>query len=94
VGIAGNKAAIMAHANPDQFVKDKIESFWRQPQVADMSASGLRGTVRLQPTIPLGAQWFNSFRTCTDGCDLATNGYENRRLPHSTRNPSRSGLNG
>jgi hypothetical protein len=59
VGVARNRAAIMVHANPDQFVKDKIESFWRQPQVADMSASGLRGTVRLQRTIPFGAKWFN-----------------------------------
>ncbi|GEC17140.1 DUF262 domain-containing protein [Nitrobacter winogradskyi] len=59
VGVARNKAAIMAHANPDQFVKDKIENFWQQPQVAEMSASGLRGTVRLQRTIPFGAQWFN-----------------------------------
>ncbi|HEY3624387.1 MAG TPA: DUF262 domain-containing protein, partial [Roseiarcus sp.] len=59
VRVARNRAAIMVHANPDQFVKDKIESFWRQPQVADMSASGLRGTVRLQRTIPFGAKWFN-----------------------------------
>jgi hypothetical protein len=59
VGIARNKTAIVARANPDQFVKDQIESFWQQPQVAEMSASGLRGTVRLQRTIPFGAQWFN-----------------------------------
>jgi Protein of unknown function DUF262 len=59
VGVARNKAAIIIHANPDQFVKDKIATFWRQPQVAEMSASGLRGTVRLQRTIPFGTQWFN-----------------------------------
>jgi hypothetical protein len=59
VGVARNKAAIILHADPDLFVKDKIASFWRQPQVAEMSASGLRGTVRLQRTIPFGAQWFN-----------------------------------
>lgn len=58
-GVARNRAAIMAQADPDRFVKEKIESFWQQPQVADMSASGLRGTVRLQRTIPFGAQWFN-----------------------------------
>ncbi|WP_041927128.1 DUF262 domain-containing protein [Methylocystis sp. SC2] len=59
VGVARNKAAIVVHANPDQFVKDRIEGFWRERQVAEMSASGLRGTVRLQRTIPFGAQWFN-----------------------------------
>jgi hypothetical protein len=58
VGVARNKTAIMAHAKPDHFVADKIETFWRQPAVADMSASGLRGTVRLQRTIPFGARWF------------------------------------
>jgi hypothetical protein len=59
VGVAKNKSAIMVHASPDQFVKDKIEGFWQQPQVAEMSASGLRGTVRLQRTIPFGAGWFS-----------------------------------
>ncbi len=59
MGIARNKAAIMVHLNPDQFVKDRIESFWQQSQVTEMSASGLRGTVRLQRTIPFGALWFN-----------------------------------
>lgn len=59
VGIARNKAAIMARGNPDDYVKDRIASFWQQPEVPEMSASGLRGTVRLQRTIPFGAQWFN-----------------------------------
>lgn len=59
VGIARNKAAIMARSNPDDYVKDRIASFWHQSEVPDMSASGLRGTVRLQRTIPFGAQWFN-----------------------------------
>jgi hypothetical protein len=59
VGVARNKSAILFHASPDQFVKDKIERFWQQPQVPEMSASGLRGTVRLQRTVPFGARWFN-----------------------------------
>jgi hypothetical protein len=58
VGIGRNKAAIMSHANPDQFVEEKIGSFWQQPEVTDMSAAGLRGTVRLQRTIPFGESWF------------------------------------
>ena len=59
VGIGRNKATIMADANPDRFVTERIESFWQQPEVASMSASGLRGTVRLQRTIPFGTRWFN-----------------------------------
>ncbi len=59
VGIGRNKAAITALANPDRFVMDKITRFWQQPDVVEMSASGLRGTVRLQRTIPFGQNWFN-----------------------------------
>lgn len=58
VGIGRNKTAIMAHANPDHFIIEKIDSFWQQPQVPDMSTPGLRGTIRLQRTIPFGDQWF------------------------------------
>lgn len=58
VGIARNKVAIEAQDAPKQFIAEKIKEFWDQPEVPDMSASGLRGTVRLQRTIPFGAQWF------------------------------------
>lgn len=59
VGISRNKAAIVALTNPDEFIAKKIDNFWQQKEVSDMSASGLRGTVRLQKTIPFGEQWFN-----------------------------------
>ena len=59
VGIARNKTAITALADSDDFIKEKIPSFWQQPEVPEMSASGLRGTVRLQRTIPFGNNWFN-----------------------------------
>lgn len=59
VGLARNKNAIMALGNADGYVSDRIATFWQQPQVPDMSASGLRGTVRIQRTVPFGARWFN-----------------------------------
>ena len=59
VGIARNKVAIMALPDSDEYVKVRIASFWQQTDVSEMSASGLRGTVRLQRTIPFGAEWFN-----------------------------------
>ena len=59
VGVARNKAAIMALNDPDVYVKDRVAVFWQQLEVPDMSASGLRGTVRLQRTIPFGTRWFN-----------------------------------
>jgi hypothetical protein len=58
VGVARNRASIMAQTSPTDFVLNKIKTFWLQSDVADMSASGLRGTVRLQRTIPFGAGWF------------------------------------
>lgn len=59
VGLARNKDAILAQADPDAFIRQRVETFWEQPQVADMSASGLRGSVRLQRSVPFGAMWFN-----------------------------------
>jgi Protein of unknown function DUF262 len=59
VGLGRNKDAVISINNPDDFIREKITSFWQQPQVLEMSASGLRGTVRLQRTIPFGETWFN-----------------------------------
>lgn len=59
VGLARNKAAITALGNADRYVTDRITAFWQQPEVGEMSASGLRGTVRIQRTVPFGDQWFN-----------------------------------
>lgn len=59
VGIARNRGAIEALPDPNAFVTQRIANFWQQPQVAAMSAAGLRGTVRLQRSVPFGAQWFN-----------------------------------
>lgn len=58
VGVARNKDAIQQEDSPKRFVAQKIKDFWNQPEIPDMSASGLRGTVRLQRTIPFGSQWF------------------------------------
>jgi hypothetical protein len=59
VGIARNKDSIAALSDPGKFITTKISGFWRQPEVSEMSASGLRGTVRIQRTVPFGTRWFN-----------------------------------
>lgn len=59
VGIGRNHVSISRQANPDEYIRARIAEFWRQPQVLEMSASGLRGTTRLQRTVPFGAAWFN-----------------------------------
>ncbi len=58
-GIARNRTAIEALPDPDEFIRVRVATFWQQPQVAEMSAAGLRGTVRIQRSVPFGAQWFN-----------------------------------
>ena len=58
VGLARNRVALMGQDEPDQFIRDKVEAFWHQPEVLKMSASGLRGTVRIQRTVPFGDSWF------------------------------------
>lgn len=60
VGVARNFDAIQAlgvHQAKD-FVKQKMETFWTQPAVATFTSLGLRGTVRIQRTIPFGEAWF------------------------------------
>ncbi|MQM38899.1 hypothetical protein KBTX_02920 [wastewater metagenome] len=58
VGIARNRGGISDVGEPDEFIKSRIDAFWRQQEVADMSASGLRGTTRIQRSVPFGAKWF------------------------------------
>ncbi|HEX8301612.1 DUF262 domain-containing protein [Sphingomonas sp.] len=59
VGIARNRAAIEALSDSDEFIRQRVATFWQQPEVAEMSAAGLRGTVRIQRSVPFGAAWFN-----------------------------------
>ena len=58
VGVAVNLAAIQQQQDPVQFVKDKSQSFWDQPEVADFVSPGMRGTTRIQKTVPFGKGWF------------------------------------
>jgi hypothetical protein len=59
VGLARNKAAIEKLKSRDKFIVNKISGFWQESDVAEMSASGLRGSVRLQKTVAFGSNWFN-----------------------------------
>jgi hypothetical protein len=59
VGLARNKDPILAKKNPDSFIRKRVAEFWRQQAVADMSTPGLRGTIRIQRSVPFGATWFN-----------------------------------
>lgn len=58
VGVAKNLESILKLPKPEQFVKDKIRKFWTQPEAATFTSPGLRGTTRIQRTVPFGQKWF------------------------------------
>lgn len=58
VGIAKNLHKISRLGDPNEFVKRKIEEFWEQDEINSFTSPGLRGTYRIQRTIPFGEEWF------------------------------------
>lgn len=60
VGVAKNLNAILALGQEEAktFVREKLQSFWSQPQSAGFTSPGLRGTIRIQRTVPSGEAWF------------------------------------
>ncbi|WP_186181380.1 DUF262 domain-containing protein [Burkholderia gladioli] len=58
IGVGRNYAAIRALPNSVEFVRERIERFWGAPEIERFFAPGLRGTVRIQRTIPFGERWF------------------------------------
>lgn len=60
VGIAKNIANIQGKANPVAYVRERISEFWQVPQVQNFFTAGLRGTSRIQRTVPFGTEWFAS----------------------------------
>ncbi|WP_234401066.1 DUF262 domain-containing protein [Xanthomonas sp. CFBP 7912] len=58
VGVASNIDAILASDNPVDFVRSKVAAFWLSPEVAAFKSPGLRGTQRIQMTVPFGVRFF------------------------------------
>jgi hypothetical protein len=58
VGVAKNLEAILALATPQDFVREKLQTFWSQPDATSFTSPGLRGTTRIQRTVPFGEAWF------------------------------------
>lgn len=58
VGIAKNITHVQAKGNPVDYVRQRIIEFWEAPQVQEFFVAGLRGTSRIQRTVPFGAAWF------------------------------------
>lgn len=58
IGVARNIRNIQEKQNPVEFVHQRIQEFWENPDVQNFFTSGLRGTTRIQRTVPFGTQWF------------------------------------
>jgi hypothetical protein len=58
VGIARNIGHIKSKLDPAAFVKDRVQDFWKSPDLDRFFALGMRGTTRIQRTIPFGQNWF------------------------------------
>jgi hypothetical protein len=58
VGLGRNMKGIQKLSDSDDFIRQRVNQFWQQKEVLEMSASGLRGTTRLQRSIPFGHAWF------------------------------------
>jgi hypothetical protein len=58
VGISKNIAGIRAKSDPIGYVRNRTNEFWQSPDVAGFFVAGLRGTIRIQRTIPFGTAWF------------------------------------
>lgn len=58
VGVASNLDAIMASQNAVEFIRSKAREFWLSAKVATFKSPGLRGTQRIQMTVPFGVEFF------------------------------------
>jgi hypothetical protein len=58
IGVGHNIQDILKLRQVDEFVRQKVLEFWASPELSGFFAPGLRGTVRIQRTVPFGRQWF------------------------------------
>jgi hypothetical protein len=59
IGIARNLAIISTRPDPLEYVRERIKHFWQSPEIDSFFVPGLRGTIRIQRTIPFGIKWFS-----------------------------------
>jgi hypothetical protein len=58
VGVAKNIDAIEELPDPEEFIQTKSKAFWDQPELNGLTSPGVRGTSRIQRTVPFGERWF------------------------------------
>jgi hypothetical protein len=58
IGIARNLDSIKSRKDEKDFVKTRIEDFWKHQDIGRFTVAGMRGTTRIQKTLPFGKTWF------------------------------------
>jgi uncharacterized protein with ParB-like and HNH nuclease domain len=59
LGVAQNLKYIEGKSNSAKFILDRSKSLWGRKDVMEFTRAGLRGTDRIQKTIPFGKLWFS-----------------------------------
>lgn len=61
VGVSKNIKEIkkLGEKEAVDFVSEKIKKFWKNPETANFTSPGMRGTTRIQRTVPFGERWFH-----------------------------------
>ncbi|HEY3911598.1 MAG TPA: DUF262 domain-containing protein [Stellaceae bacterium] len=58
VGVSFNLPELRGLNDPRGYVKERVLQLWNREEVKTFSRAGLRGTLRIQKTIPFGRSWF------------------------------------
>lgn len=58
VGVGRNYAAISKLADPKEYVRRRVISFWKSTRIEKFFTPGMRGTIRIDRTVPFGQEWF------------------------------------
>ena len=58
VGIGKNLDYVTSQPDPVKFVRARVQKFWTKKELPKFFAPGLRGTIRIQRTIPFGEKMF------------------------------------
>lgn len=59
IGVAKNIKSVNGKKNPVEYVRQRIRKFWEDSETENFFAAGLRGTIRIQRTVPFGQKWFS-----------------------------------
>jgi len=58
VGVGVNIAGILQRHDPVGYVRQRIVDLWARDESDQFFSAGMRGTTRIQRTVPAGADWF------------------------------------